>query len=80
MKWVYILHSVAHPDMHDTGTADDPEVRLAQHNAGKSKYTSACKPWKSVVAIRFEDEKKAFAFERSLKLGSGHAFAKRHFW
>jgi hypothetical protein len=30
--------------------------------------------------IRFEDEKRDAAFERYLKSGSGHAFAKRHLW
>jgi hypothetical protein len=33
-----------------------------------------------VVAIYFEDGRKAEAFERYLKQGSGHAFAKRHLW
>jgi hypothetical protein len=33
-----------------------------------------------VVAIRFENNRKAQAFEKYLKSGSGHAFAKRHFW
>jgi putative endonuclease len=53
---------------------------LAAHNAGKSKDTAKFKPWKMVVAMRFEDDQKAFAFERYLKFGSGHAFANRHFW
>jgi predicted GIY-YIG superfamily endonuclease len=53
---------------------------LKEHNAGKSPYTEAFKPWKLVVAIKFSDDQKADAFERYLKSGSGHAFAKRHFW
>jgi hypothetical protein len=37
-------------------------------------------PWELVVAVYFADRQKAEAFERYLKHGSGHAFAKRHFW
>jgi hypothetical protein len=33
-----------------------------------------------VVVIRFDDDGKAEAFERYLKSGSGHAFARRHLW
>jgi hypothetical protein len=32
------------------------------------------------VAIKFEDDQKALAFEKYLKSGSGRAFANRHFW
>jgi hypothetical protein len=37
-------------------------------------------PWELVVAVRFEDARRAAAFEQYLKSGSGRAFAKRHFW
>jgi hypothetical protein len=30
--------------------------------------------------VQFADEQNADAFEKYLKSGSGHAFAKRHFW
>ncbi len=30
--------------------------------------------------MRFDDDARADAFERYLKSGSGHAFARRHFW
>jgi len=32
------------------------------------------------LRIRFAEDQKADAFEKYLKSGSGHAFAKRHFW
>jgi hypothetical protein len=32
------------------------------------------------VYTAFADETAARAFERYLKVGSGHAFANRHFW
>jgi hypothetical protein len=33
-----------------------------------------------VVIVEFLSEDKARTFERYLKSGSGHAFARRHFW
>ncbi len=38
------------------------------------------RPWRPIVVIRFQDDGKAEAFERYPKGGSGHAFARRHFW
>jgi hypothetical protein len=35
-------------------------------------------PWELDVLIQFSDERRAMAFERYLKSGSGVAFAKRH--
>jgi len=42
--------------------------------------SSKFRPWSPVVVIRFENDEKAERFERYLKSGSGHAFAKRHLW
>ncbi len=45
MKWyVYILYSKRGRKTY-TGQTDDVEERLAQHNSGKTKYTSRFKPW-----------------------------------
>ena len=30
--------------------------------------------------VCFDDKSKALEFERYLKVGSGYAFAKKHFW
>ena len=80
MKYVYLLESVICPGKRYIGITDDFASRLKEHNAGKSPHTSRFKPWKTVVAIKFSDDQKANAFEKYLKSGSGHAFAKRHFW
>ncbi|MHC4617878.1 MAG: GIY-YIG nuclease family protein, partial [Planctomycetota bacterium] len=80
MTYVYLLESVSHPGNRYVGVTRDLNNRLKEHNAGKSPHTAKCKPWKIVVAIRFLDERRAEAFEEYLKSGSGHAFAKRHFW
>jgi len=80
MKYVYLLESVSHPKKRYIGLTGDLNKRLKEHNAGKSPHTAKFKPWKIAVAIRFADAHKADAFEKHLKSGSGHAFAKRHFW
>jgi predicted GIY-YIG superfamily endonuclease len=80
MKYVYLLESVNFPGKRYTGITSDLAKRLKKHNAGKSPHTSKFKPWKTIVAIKFPDDQKAAAFEKYLKSGSGHAFAKRHLW
>ena len=72
MKYVYILQSIFHPNKRYIGITKDLNKRLKNHNAGESPHTSKYKPWKLVVAIKFYDDKKADAFERYLKSGSGH--------
>lgn len=79
MKYVYLLRSVSGPDRRYVGVTSDFRRRLKQHNAGDSPHTSKGRPWEPVVVVRFEDDAKAEAFERYLKSGSGHGFAKRHF-
>ncbi len=80
MKYVYILQSRAHPDKHYIGIADDPYKRLELHNTqqAQSRHTAMYGPWDLTVEIGFTDDKKAHAFERYLKTGSGRAFSKRH--
>lgn len=76
---VYILRSLVDRDRYYTGVTHDPRARLADHNAGRSAHTAKGGPWALDVLIEFADERRAVAFERYLKSGSGCAFAKRHF-
>jgi putative endonuclease len=80
MKYVYLLQSISNPNKRYIGIASDLNKRIKEHNTGKSPHTNKFKPWKVIAAIRFEDNRKAEAFEKYLKSGSGHAFANRHFW
>jgi putative endonuclease len=77
MKYVYILESLDAEHFY-VGIADDVPTRLAKHNAGKVPHTSKYRPWRVATYIAFTDEKKAIAFEKYLKSGSGRAFAKKH--
>ena len=51
-----------------------------QHNAGYSIHTAKYKSWELVNYFAFSSKDAALEFEQYLKTGSGHAFAKRHFW
>jgi predicted GIY-YIG superfamily endonuclease len=80
MHYVYLLESGAVPGERYVGITTDLRLRLGQHNAGKSPHTSKYAPWKLVSYVAFSNERKAAAFERYLKSGSGHAFARRRLW
>jgi predicted GIY-YIG superfamily endonuclease len=78
MRYVYILRSISCPWGHYVGITLDPDQRLVAHNSGMSPHTSKYRPWSIIVAIRFEDDARAFGFEKYLKSPSGRAFAKKH--
>ena len=80
MHYVYLLESEAVAGERCVGATSDLKQRLAEHNAGKSPHTSQYAPWKLVTYVAFSDEQKAKAFERYLKSGSGHAFARKRLW
>ena len=77
---VYLLRSTVDPTKRYVGLTSDLKKRLGQHISGSSPYTSRFGPWELVVAVYFTDRRRAEAFERYLKHGSGHAFANRYFW
>jgi len=76
---VYVLRSETDPARYYTGLSSNLAARLEAHNAGRCAHTVDGKPWIVDVIIEFSDERRAVAFERYLKSGSGSAFAKRHF-
>jgi len=78
MKYVYILESEDSEHFY-IGVTDDLRTRLAKHNAGEVPHTSKYGPWRLRTYIAFDDEERAFAFEKYLKSGCGRAFAKKHF-
>ena len=79
MNIVYLLRSQKNPTRFYVGLCSNMKRRLAEHNAGECKSTADASPWEVQVAVYFRDEKRAHAFERYLKTGSGRAFSKRHF-
>lgn len=80
MYYVYLIQSIAEPDQRYIGLTSDLRARMAKHNAGGSPHTSKYAPWRLVTYVAFTDRSKAAAFEQYLKVGSGHAFARRRLW
>ncbi len=80
MFYVYLLESLSASDQRYVGFTTDLKQRFDDHNAGKSPHTAKLKPWCLVTYVAFSDRAKAEGFERYLKSGSGHAFAKKRFW
>ncbi|MBY0531120.1 MAG: GIY-YIG nuclease family protein [Xanthobacteraceae bacterium] len=80
MWYVYLLESIALPGNRYIGLTSNIEKRITEHNAGKSSHTSKFVPWHLVGYIAFSNREKAILFERYLKSGSGHAFARKRFW
>jgi predicted GIY-YIG superfamily endonuclease len=64
---------------HYTGMTRDLGSRLRGHNQGACARTAKYRPWRIETALAFTSEKKARAFEKYLKTGSGREFARRHF-
>ena len=80
MYYVYLIRSTKDPSKTYIGYTIDLDQRMEKHNNGASIYTSDDRPWVLVTYVVFSEQSKAIEFEKYLKIGSGHAFAKRRFW
>ncbi|MGA9778652.1 MAG: GIY-YIG nuclease family protein [Verrucomicrobiia bacterium] len=79
MFYRYIIESLGSPGKRYIGHTSDLKQRIAEHNAGRCVYIAKFTPWKLKNYIAFETLGQAQRFERYLKSGSGHSFARRHF-
>ena len=77
--YVYELASKRDQTIRYRGVTRDLKMRIRKHNAGGCSHTSKYRPWDIEVAVAFRSERKARAFEKYLKSGSGREFARRHF-
>jgi predicted GIY-YIG superfamily endonuclease len=77
-RFVYVLRNQENPPRYYTGVTSDVVKRHAEHSAGSCTHTAKYGPWSIDVVVEFSDERRALAFERYLKSGSGVAFANRH--
>jgi predicted GIY-YIG superfamily endonuclease len=80
MHYVYLLQSEIAGNQRYVGITSDLKKRLQDHNTGKSAHTSKYLPWRVVTYVAFVDGRKAELFERYLKSGSAHAFARKRLW
>ncbi len=75
--FVYILKS-ENGDQY-VGHTEDLNERLKEHNEGSVIATKNKRPWKVEWFCGFREKKRAIAFEKHLKTGSGSAFRFKHF-
>jgi predicted GIY-YIG superfamily endonuclease len=80
MYYVYLLESLADNDRRYIGFTEDLRRRLGEHNEGKLPTTAPYRPWRVATYLAFSEKKRALSFEKYLKSGSGHAFARKRFW
>ena len=80
MYYVYLIQSVSDPTRRYVGFTTDLRQRIAHHNEGKLPTTAGRGPWQLITYLAFSSKKQALAFEKYLKSGSGHAFAKKRLW
>ena len=70
MYYVYILRSLKNGRLY-TGSTNDLERRLKEHNLGLSKYTKSTKPFRLIHYENFESRSKAIKREKYFKTGKG---------
>jgi putative endonuclease len=75
MITVYAIISELNGDIY-VGITKDADLRLEQHNAGKSKYTKGLRPWKKLYRELQPDWEAARKREIYLKSGVGKEFLK----
>ncbi len=80
MYFVYLIKSITFPNKTYIGYTKNLHNRLKEHNAGMALHTSKYMPWKLVSYLGFSEQKKAIAFEKYLKSGSGISFADKRLW
>ena len=77
MYYVYIIQSEKDGSRY-VGSTADLKRRIQEHNRDDAKYTSSKTPYSVIWYCAFKTKKKSIEFEKYLKHGSGHAFAKKH--
>lgn len=71
MAWfVYILGN-DRGQSYAGSTGRDPEVRIAEHNAGLNRWTRPRGPWRLLYFESWETKSEALSRERFLKTGAG---------
>ncbi len=75
MVFVYVIESLLDQSWY-TGMALNAELRLKEHNAGKSKYTKGHMPWKIIYTEEHPDWAAARVREKYLKISHGKQWLK----
>ncbi len=76
MYYVYVLESLVNYRLY-TGSTNDLDRRLIEHNTGISKYTKKTAPFELVYQETYNTRREAFKREMYLKTGIGREFVKK---
>ena len=76
MYYAYILRSKVDRSLYK-GSTGNLELRLQQHNSGKSDYTARKAPWDIVYSEIFDTREKALKREKYFKSAAGRRFIKK---
>ncbi|MEK6570188.1 MAG: GIY-YIG nuclease family protein [Bacteroidota bacterium] len=78
MFYVYVLWSERLQKRY-VGSAEDPKIRLAQHNEGRNRFTKGGIPWVIIHIEEYPDLSSARKRESFLKSGAGRASLDKQF-
>ena len=76
MYYVYILESLVDFSYY-IGYTKNLDIRILQHNSGKSLYTKRKMPWKLVYREEYENRSEAIKREKFLKAQRNKNFYQR---
>jgi predicted GIY-YIG superfamily endonuclease len=76
MYYVYLLQDETKKLY--VGYSENLKQRLREHIGGQVNTTKVYKAPRLVWYCAFENKKRALEFEKYLKVGSGHAFVRKH--
>jgi putative endonuclease len=76
MFYVYVLKSLMN-GRHYTGSTNNLERRINEHNLGQTKYTSQTGPFELIYKELYDTRLEATRREKFLKTGKGREFLKQ---
>ena len=76
MYYIYVLKSQKNSRLY-TGSTDNVEKRLDEHNSGKSKATKYTRPFELIYRESYNTRAEAYQRELYLKTGKGRAELKK---
>ncbi len=76
MFYVYVLKSINYNKFY-TGHAKDVNIRLLEHNSGKTVYSKRYMPWEVLYTEEFKTEVEAIKREKYFKSAAGRRWLKK---
>ena len=73
---VYVLKSES-SGIYYVGMSKDVNIRLKEHNAGKTKFTKGHRPWEIIYTESYEDWETGRKREKYLKSSAGKKWLRK---